>query len=248
MLGIVVALSWELKTLTRQRMIPGSCRRISDGVCIALSGIGAERSQAAGELLLSQGATGLLSWGFAAALDDGLKPGTVILPQHVISATSERYPVSAEWHRQLNRVLAARIAVVSEALLESSTIVERPDAKRRLARQTKSSAADMESGALARLALARNAPFAVVRVITDTVSSEIPKSVVQALDPTGAVKLRSCLARAFLRPADAIALIRLAMQFNAARTSLKKASAPVLEASRLYLDSLSTTGRPLARP
>jgi adenosylhomocysteine nucleosidase len=247
MLGIVVALSWELKTLTHQRIVLGSCRRISDRVCVALSGIGAERSRAAAELLLSEGATGLLSWGFAAALDDGLKPGTVILPQNVISATGESYPISAEWHRRLHRVLSPRIAVAIDSLLESATILERPDAKRRLARQTKAAAADMESGALARLALARNSPFAVVRVITDRVSSEIPESVVQALDPSGAVNLRTCLARAFLRPADTVTIIKLAMQFTAARTSLKKARAPVLETSRLYLDSLSTTGRSVTR-
>jgi adenosylhomocysteine nucleosidase len=247
MLGIVVALFWELKTLTRQRIIPGTCRRISDGVWVALSGIGAERSHAATELLLSQGATGLLSWGFAGALDDSLTPGTVMLPQNVISATRESYPVTADWHRQLHRVLASRIPVVTDSLVESATIVERHDAKRRLARQTRAAAADMESGALARLAIGRKTPFAVVRVITDTASSEIPKSVVQALDRHGAVKLRSCLARAFLRPPDTVAMIKLAMQFNAARTSLKKASAPVLETSRLYLDSLSTTGRSVTR-
>ena len=248
MLGIVVALSWELRILTRQRIVLGSCRRISDRVCVALSGIGAERSHAAAELLLSQGATGLLSWGFATALDDGLKPGTVILPQNVISATGESYPISAEWHRQLHRVLAFRVPVATDSLLESATILERPDAKRRLARQTKATAADMESGALARLALARNTPFAVVRVITDRVSSEIPESVVQALDPSGAVNLRTCLARALLRPADPVTIIKLAMQFTAARTSLKKARAPVLETSRLYLDSLSTTGKSVTRP
>ena len=248
MLGIVVALSWERKTLTRQRIVPGSCRRINDGVCMALSGIGAARSHAAAELLLSQGATGLLSWGFAGALNDGLKPGTVMLPRSVIGATGDTYPVSAEWHRQLYRVLVSRIPVATDSLLETAMIVERPDAKRRLARHTRASAVDMESGAVARLASARNIPFVVVRVITDTVSSVIPKSVVQALDASGAVKLPSCVTRAFLRPADALAMIKLAMHFKAARTSLKRASAPVLEASRLYLDSLSTTGTSVTRP
>ncbi|HEY1232054.1 MAG TPA: phosphorylase [Candidatus Binatia bacterium] len=248
MLGIVVALSWELRILTRQRIVLGSCHRITNDVCVALAGIGAERSHAAAELLLSQGATGLLSWGFAAALDDRLKPGNVMLPQNVIGATGENYPVSVEWHRQLYRVLASRIPVATDSLLESPTILEKPDAKRRLARQTKASAADMESGALARSAIARDTPFAVVRVITDTIASEIPKNVVQALDPSGAVMLQSCLARAFLRPANIVPLIKLARQFNAARTSLNKARAPVLDASRLYLDSLSTTGRSVTRP
>ncbi|HEX7231979.1 MAG TPA: phosphorylase [Candidatus Binatia bacterium] len=248
MLGIVVALSWELKTLTRQRIVPGSCRRISDGVWVALSGIGAERSDAAAELLLSRGATGLLSWGFAAALEDGLRPGTVVLPQNVISATAQIYSVAAEWHRQLHRVLASRIPVATDSLLESATIVARPEAKRRLARQTRAAAVDMESGALARLAIARNTPFAVVRVITDKLSSEIPESVVRALDPSGAINLRSCLARVLQRPADIVAMVKLARQFNVARTRLKKVSAPVLEASRLYLDSLSMTETPVTRP
>jgi nucleoside phosphorylase len=101
MLRTVVSLSWELKTLTRQSLRVGSCRRISNDTLVALSGMGAERAHAAGELLLSEGATGLLSWGFAAALDDSVKPGTVIVPERVISATGESYPVSAEWHCRL---------------------------------------------------------------------------------------------------------------------------------------------------
>jgi hopanoid-associated phosphorylase len=247
MLGIVVSLSWELKSLTGQSIRVGSCRQISDDILVALSGIGAERARAAVERLLSEGATGLLGWGFAAALDDGLRPGSVILPESVISATGESYPITAEWHRRLYQVLSAKLPVATEALLESEMIVKRPDAKRILARQTRAAATDMESGAQARLALARGIPFAVVRVISDTASSPIPEIVMQTLDPSGAVDIRSCLTRAFLRPTDGIAMIKLAMQFTAARRSLKTASALVLEASRIYLTSLSTDAMPAAR-
>jgi adenosylhomocysteine nucleosidase len=247
MLGIVVSLPWELKTLTRQTILMGTCRRISDDTLVALSGIGAKRAYAASELLVSRGATALLSWGCAAALDDRLKPGTVMLPERVISATGESYPVSVEWYRRLYQTLSAKYPVGTDALLESEKIVNTPDAKRTLAQRTQAVATDMESGAQARLARARRMPFVVVRVIVDTASTQIPENVMRALDSSGDINVRSCLARAILRPADGMAMMKLGMQFNAARKTLKQASALVLDTSRIHLDCLSASVTPTAR-
>jgi adenosylhomocysteine nucleosidase len=247
MLGIVVSLSWELQSLTRERIDVGSCRRINDETLVAVSGIGAERAHVAGELLVSRGATALLSWGFAAALDDALKPGCVMLPERVISAAGENYPVSVEWHRRLYQTLSTKFPVGTEALLESATIVKTADAKRTLAQRTQAVATDMESGAQARLARASAMPFAVVRVIVDSASTQIPETIIRALDSSGDVNVRSCLARAVLRPADGITMMKLGLQFNAARRTLKQASALVLEASRLHLDCLSARATPAAR-
>ena len=239
MLGIVVSLPWELKTLTRQAIRIGTCRRISDDTLVARSGIGAKRAYAASELLISRGATALLSWGFAAALDDRLKPGSVMLPERVVSATGESYPVSVEWHRRLYHTLSAKYPVGTDALLESETIVNTPDAKQTWAQRTQAVATDMESGAQARFALARRMPFVVVRVIVDTASTQIPENVMRALDSSGDVNVRSCLARAILRPADGIAMMKLGVQFNAARKTLKQIREPVLDVSQVYLDRIS---------
>jgi adenosylhomocysteine nucleosidase len=247
MLGIVVALPWELTSLTHASVTTGTCKAISDDVMVALSGIGAERAQRAAGLLVSQGATALLSWGFAAALDECLTPGTVMIPKRVISATGDTYRVSADWHRRLHQRLSAKLPVSTEALLESETIVNIPGLKRKLARQTRTAASDMESAAQARLARARGLPFVAVRVISDTAATRIPQSVIQALDPSGAVNIPSCLARAFLRPRDGIAMMKLGIQFAAARRTLGRASALVLEASRIYLHSSSTRPIPAAR-
>ena len=94
MLGIVVSLSRELKSLTRQTIPVGTWRAISDDTLVALSGIGAERAHKAGSVLVSQGATALLSWGFAAALDDRLHAGCLILPERIIGANGEIHPVA----------------------------------------------------------------------------------------------------------------------------------------------------------
>ena len=89
MLGIVVSLPRELKSLTRQAIPVGAWRAITDNTLVALSGIGAERAYTAGAVLVSQGATALLSWGCAAALDDRVRPGCLILPERIIGANGE---------------------------------------------------------------------------------------------------------------------------------------------------------------
>lgn len=237
MLGIVVALRWELKSLTRRTLVPGTCARIRDNTMVALSGFGAARAHAAAELLLSSGATGLLSWGFAAALDQGMNAGNMILPKRVIGAAGESYPVTVEWHRRLHQALVAEFPVVTEPLLESAMIVNRPEVKRELARRTQAVGTDMESAAQARLAAARGVPFVAVRVISDTASTRIPQSVMDALDPGGMVSIRRCLTRAVFCPSDGIDMVRLGIQFHAARSSLTRASALALEASSAYLNS-----------
>jgi len=53
MLGVVVALPWELKTLTRKTLQSEMCSLIRDGISVGLSGIGPERAYAAAALLFS---------------------------------------------------------------------------------------------------------------------------------------------------------------------------------------------------
>jgi adenosylhomocysteine nucleosidase len=239
MLGIVVALPWELKSLTRQAIPAGTCTAIGDAILIAHSGVGSERAYAASVDLVSQGATALLSWGYAAALDDRLSAGSVLLPQRIVGVTGESYAVSSEWHRRLYQTLSAKCPVGTDALVESAVIVKTPSAKQALAQRMQATATDMESAAQARFARERRLPFAVVRAVVDTASTQIPENVMRALGSSGDINVRSLLARAILRPADGIAMIKLSMQFNAARKTLKKIRGPVLDASQLYLDCLS---------
>ena len=161
MLGIVVALPWELKSLTRQAIPAGTCTTIGDNILVAYSGIGSERTYAAGALLVSRGATALLSWGYAAALDDRLTAGSVLLPKLIVGVTGESHAVSSEWHRRLYQALSAKCPVGTDPLVESAAIVQTPSEKQALAQRTQATATDMESAAQARLARERRLPFAV---------------------------------------------------------------------------------------
>src|SRR5262245_11561027 len=247
MLGIVVSLPWELKSLTPQPIPAGACRQIADDTLVALSGIGATRAHEVSALLVSRGATALLSWGCAAALDVHLKAGSVVLPERVIETTGESLAVDVEWHRRLYQTLSADYRVSKDPLVESDAIVMTPEAKRSLAQRTHAGATDMESVALAMVADTCSLPFVVVRVIIDSASTQMPENVMQALDHGGRIKAGSFLARACLRPGDGIALVKLGLQFSRARRTLNKASGLVLDASRTYLSGLSVAVTPAGR-
>jgi adenosylhomocysteine nucleosidase len=230
MLGIVVSLSRELKSLTRQTIPVGSWKAITDNTLVALSGIGADRAYMAGSVLVSQGATALLSWGCAAALDDRVSPGCLILPERIIGANGEIHRVSTEWHRRLYLALESKHSVRTEALVESDVIVKTSAEKRSLARRTQAAATDMESAAQARLAKDYGLPFIAIRAIVDTPSTEIPENVLKALDPEGNINLWKLLSSTM--PADWIKIVRLGIQFNAAQRTLKKTRKLVLNSSQ----------------
>lgn len=222
MLGIVVSLPWELKSLTRQTIPVGACRAITGNTLVALSGIGAERAYTAGSLLVAQGATALLSWGCAAALDDRLKAGSLMLPERLIGVNGEIYLVSVEWHRRLYQTLSLKLPVHTDPLIESDAIVKTSAEKRALAERTQAAATDMESAAQARLAKACGLPFIAVRAIVDTASTDIPENVLKSLDQQGRLTIRKLLTGAPLLPADWIKIVHLGIQFNAAQKTLKK--------------------------
>ena len=141
MLGIVVSLSRELKSLTRQTIPVGDWRAITDNTLVALSGIGAERAYAAGSLLVSQGATALLSWGCAAALDDRVSAGCLILPERIIGTNGEIHRVNTEWHRRIYQTLESKHPIRTDALVESDAIMK-TSARKASAGQTDASCSD----------------------------------------------------------------------------------------------------------
>jgi adenosylhomocysteine nucleosidase len=232
MLGIIVSLPRELKSLTRQKIPVGGWKGITDNALVALSGMGAERAYAAGSLLISQGATALLGWGCAAALDDRVTAGCLILPERIIGTTGEIYLVNTEWHQRLYQTLGSRHPVRRDTLVESDAIMKTSAEKRILANRTQAAATDMESAAEARLAKERGLPFMAIRAIVDTVSTDIPENVLKALDPQGNIGVWKLLMRTYLSPADWVKIIQLGIQFNAAQKSLKKTRALVLDSSR----------------
>lgn len=229
MLGIVVSLPWELKSLSRQPLAAGEWHLLTKDVLITLSGIGPERAGRAGSLLAGRGATALMSWGCAAALDDRLKAGDLLLPEIILGAGGEVYRIDANWHRRLMEALSPIVPVHTGVLAESNAIVRTPGEKQALARRTVAAATDMESATHARVAGNLQLPFIAVRAVVDTASTEIPQAVLKALDTDGGIDGRQLCIGALRRPSDGLKILRLGRQFRAAHKTLEKIRSRVLQ-------------------
>jgi adenosylhomocysteine nucleosidase len=223
-LGIVGALSSELRALTGKPVATGVVVSLSPDVLLVLSGIGAARAHSAGRWLLQHGATALLSWGCAGALVDGLPSGSLLLPEKIITAEQTVIEVSRDWHAQLYRRLASEFALVTEPLVESPTVVANSGQKRALAARCGAVAVDMESAALGRLAQQAGVLFAVIRAVADTVDRVVPCWLSSSMDPWGRPKLSDLLQGLLLHPHQWLALVRLALGFRASRATLTRAA------------------------
>lgn len=221
-LGIVAAMHAEMRTITRQSLSIGTVAHHSDTILLALSGIGPQRARAAGELLLKQGATALLSWGTAAALDSRLTPGSLVLPKTVMAADGMVFTVTPEWHECLHRQLSGSFEIYSGTLVERPTVLSSANVKRALFEHSSGIATDMESAALAAVAREAGALFLIIRVIADSADMAVPQHLITIMQNARPQRQLRLLAAVILHPREWLAIVRLAWGFRAARKTLMR--------------------------
>jgi adenosylhomocysteine nucleosidase len=116
--------------------------------------------------------------------------------------------------------IAANYNLSSGKLVSSPRAVSSLQEKAALFRATGAVAVDMESWAIAQIAVEHSLPFIAVRVIVDGAQDALPMAVTAAADAQGQLhpwRLVRALART---PADLGALVRLARRYRVANRSL----------------------------
>lgn len=180
---------------------------------IGIGGGGSAGAEAAARAMLRDGAGSLVSLGLAAGLDPSLRPGTIVIPAEVI-------------HRgvrfQADPALAQRLGGDDgRTILGLDQVVVTAAEKLRLWHETGAVAADMESGAVARVARDEGVPFAALRVICDPADRTLPPAALIALDGQGTIGLGRVIASVLRRPGQIPALLRLAADAATARRALR---------------------------
>ncbi len=222
--GIVVALPEELATLTSKRIDKGHCVFIANTLLVTYSGTGGKNAQAAAELLVAKGATQLISWGCAAALQPSLKSGDLTLADSLLDSNDTVLDINADWHHHSKQILSQSLTVHSGCLAESLSIVSSSKEKQQLQAITGAIALDMESIAIAKIARRKSLPFLAIRAIVDPVTMDLPRAIEYAANSQGDIVLSRLLLFLALHPLELPGLIRLALQFNAAKKTLKMAA------------------------
>jgi len=218
MLGIVSALAVEAKVLTKH---PISFQRLSGNILLAVSGAGPQAAQESAELLVSKGATSLVSWGCAGALVEELAPGDLLLPEAVTGEDGQVLQTDSACRKRLIGMLPARLKLYSGMFVESSCVLTRPEKKRRLAKSAHAIAVDMESAAVGRIAQAHGIPFIVIRSVVDTANDAIPDALALATDTQGNVRVLFLLKALLRKPGICPQLVRQGLNFRAAAGSLR---------------------------
>lgn len=227
MLGIVVALPVESRTLTRRSARVGQTFALGTDIRLHVAGMGPERSVAAAAALRRQGISALVNWGCAAALSPELPPGRLLLPRSFVLPDRSEVPCDSAWqHRLADRL--ADLAPVTAPVAGSETVLATPAAKRTLHRETGAPAADMESAFLARWCLRQEIPFVAVRAVADDAGAAIPAAVLDAADPDGGIEPLELLLQLLRHPGQIGSLWRLERQFRRARDTLTTAAARLL--------------------
>ena len=221
-LGFVVALPGEARTLSPQRLDFEETLALPSGHWIGVSGAGPKRAHQAARRLLDQNVDALISWGCAGALEAGLQPGHLVVPERIVSADDEVFVPDPSWHQAFLETIPPSLKHHTGTLLESLTVIKTADEKGRLQRATGALAIDMESAAIARLAKAEHLPFLVIRSIADHASMTFPEAINRSLNPRGDVNIGPLLLELLRRPQDLKGLIQLGRSFSLAMTTLKR--------------------------
>jgi len=221
--GIIVALPEEISSLTSKKICKGDCFFINENILVACSGAGPENATKASQLLINKGAKRLISWGCAAALKVNLHPGDLVLPQTLITEEQRQFSnlhINTPW---LENVLdhLSPLNPYTGPLAESSFIVAESADKKLIHKQTRAIALDMESIAVAKIAIEYKIPVLVIRCIADPVSMSLPKAVSYALNKQGDIILAKLLWFLLTHPSELPGLIKLGLHFNAAKNKLK---------------------------
>ncbi len=181
---------------------------------VAIGGGGAAGAAQAVETLLARGAKALVSFGLAGGIDPSLKPGRILVPRAVLV---DGQPVPCD--PALGRMLGG---MTGHVILGADEMLETADSKRRRWRALHVNAIDLESGPVARAAVARGLPFAVLRAVCDPANCSLPPAAKVALDNEGVIGVWRVLASILRAPGQIPELIALGRDAARARRALQR--------------------------
>ncbi len=219
-IAILVALPVEARSLTPQKLAVGQTVSLADNLILHISGMGADRARAGAMHVLGMGAKALVSWGTAAGLDRYAPPGRLILPNQIIDQDRRIFAVDRLWRDQLQNKMNFGVGISQGAILQVDQMATSAADKRQLFSRYGATAIDMESAAIAAVALQEDSRFIAVRSIVDTAETAIPHWLLKSLTATGEIRHWALAGRLFGKPSGMKDLIQLARAFGVAKSAL----------------------------
>ncbi len=165
---------------------------------------------------IAVGCRGLISFGIAGGLAEGLRSGTCIVASGIVS-TGGQLPTD---RLRSQALLQAMPGAVSGLLAGAPGPVATPEEKRALHRATGALAVDTESHVVAAAAAHHRLPMTAVRVVCDPVTRTLPEIALGAIRPDGSTDVLALLRALLRRPDNMTELLQIALEARLARAKL----------------------------
>lgn len=189
--------------------------RSANVTAVAAGGDEARLTELIGHSLV-RGARGIISFGIAGGLRPGLAAGTCIVGTNV-KFQGQSYPADAQWSNRIAETLShAECGTVAGTRM---TVAE-PSDKKALHDATGAISVDMESHVVARIAVERGLPFAILRVIADPVEHRLPPAAAKGLKPDGRPNIVAVVKSLSTEPGQLPDLLRITAYTRRAMASL----------------------------
>lgn len=183
------------------------------------AGFGPEQAANAARALAEQGATALMSFGFAGGLDPALKVADLILAELVIGEGGDTLSPDPDWMAFASRMLSD-LNVIPVPLYSARVVIAAPADKEKLHQETGASAVDMESFAIGKVAGDIGLKFLVLRAVLDPADQIIPQSALAGYSEDGTISPKDVAGALMARPQDMPAMIQLGIDNRRAQKTL----------------------------
>jgi adenosylhomocysteine nucleosidase len=173
------------------------------------------------QTFVNEGCKGLLSFGMAGGLRDGLMPGNIIVPPVVFGPKGQVYETSELWLNSLCSNISSDDFLTIAPMVGAEEVIFNPETKKKLGISSKAVAVDMESHIVGAIAEKARIPFMVIRAVADPVGCSIPNWVFGNISEHGRPHYGALLAGLATHPWDFNKLLLLNHYSNLALRSLR---------------------------
>jgi adenosylhomocysteine nucleosidase len=219
-LGIIAALPAEAACLTNKKLDIASPVEIQKDIYLCLSGMGYESSSTAVKKCLDFNIDGLISWGVAGALEPSLNSGDIVFAETIINQ-DKTYPTSDDWkNKLLDHFSKTDFKILNANIASSLEICATATDKNRLLNKTGAIAVDMESAAIADIAIKHELDFLVIRAIADEANTSIPEAVLKFTDNLGKPEIFNFVSSCISKPTQIREITKLAKSYKIALNTL----------------------------
>lgn len=172
--------------------------------------------------LISQGADLIISFGLAGALDPGLKSGSIIISTQVLTPSYKKISCNPSLGIKIFNLKKSKSGVYFRPIVGSNYPITSATEKKKIFKNSKAAAVDMETHIAAQIAQKQRVPFLAIRSICDTANQNLPDFVATIIKNQKKLNILQVLRLIVSRPSELKKFSKLIINYRRGIKSLRE--------------------------